>query len=65
MTEEKKEICGLCPIHRLLSRLAGSEAVQHLLRAKKEVLLALRAALDARIEALEEKAQRLEKIEVE
>jgi len=65
MTEERKEICEICPLYRLLSRVVGSEAVGHLRQARKEVLLALRSMLDARIEALEKKAARLEKIEVE
>lgn len=65
MAEAKKEICEICPLYRLLSRFAGSEAVDHLLRARKEVLLAVRSVLDARIDALERKRERLEKIEVQ
>jgi len=65
MTEGKKEICEICPLYRLLSRLVGSEAVSHLIQARKEVLLAVRSALDAQIEALEKKREKLEKIKVQ
>ncbi|HID06791.1 MAG TPA: hypothetical protein EYP10_06550 [Armatimonadetes bacterium] len=50
---------------RCMTGLIGREAVEHLLNAKKEVLLAARAFLDARIQRMEEATQRLRRIEVE
>ncbi|HIE53190.1 MAG TPA: hypothetical protein EYP85_15670 [Armatimonadetes bacterium] len=63
MCKEEKEC--VCPICRLFSCILGSEAIRHLRQARKEVLLAVRSLIDARIEALEKKEEELEHIEVE
>ncbi len=41
----------------LFSFLIPSRANEHLLRARKEILLALRSLIDARIESLEKRAE--------
>lgn len=50
---------------RCMIGLLGREAVEHLINARKELLLAVRSIIDARIHRLEEATQRLRKIEVE
>ncbi|MFA4030345.1 MAG: hypothetical protein GDYSWBUE_002038 [Candidatus Fervidibacterota bacterium] len=50
---------------RCMIGLIGKEAVEHLVNARKELLLAVRSIIDARIHRLEEATQRLRKIEVE
>ncbi|MFA4015245.1 MAG: hypothetical protein RUDDFDWM_000323 [Candidatus Fervidibacterota bacterium] len=52
-------------ILRCMVGLLGREAVEHLVNAKKELLLAVRSVIDARIQHLDEATQRLKKIEVE
>jgi len=57
MAEEKtREIKISIPVPEdLLPLFLPAAALGHLLRAKKEVLLALRALIDSRIEVLEKK----------
>ncbi len=43
-----------CPLCELLDRLRRSEAGRHLLTARREVLLAMRACLDRRINFVEQ-----------
>lgn len=50
---------------RCMVGLLGREAVEHLMNARKEILLAVRSIIDARIQRLEEASQRIRKIEVE
>jgi hypothetical protein len=57
---------GLCPVGMFLT-LAGEarpEVVEHLLKAGRELMLAARALLDARLQPATEGA-RLEKIDLE
>jgi hypothetical protein len=60
--------CPYCVLTRTLQmeNLIGSEAAAHLRRSQKEVLLALRGAIDAAIRNLERKSEppRAEKIDV-
>ncbi len=53
--EKMREIKILVP-EELFTWFLPASTHEHLLRAKKEVLLALRSLLDARIEALEKRA---------
>lgn len=53
--EKMREIKILVP-EELFTWFLPAQTHEHLLRAKKEVLLALRSLLDARIEALEKQA---------
>ncbi|MCS7252871.1 MAG: hypothetical protein RMK18_05240 [Armatimonadota bacterium] len=50
---------------RCATGLLGREAVEHLVNARKELLLAVRSIIDARIQRLEEATQRLRKVEIE
>jgi hypothetical protein len=60
MAEAKvKEIRITLP-EELFNLFLPGETQQHLLRAKKELLLALRALIDARVEALEKKEEKSE-----
>jgi hypothetical protein len=52
-------------ILRCMVGLLGREAVEHLVNAKRELLLAVRSVIDARIQHLDEATQRLKRIEVE
>jgi hypothetical protein len=57
---------GLCPVGMFLT-MAGEarpEVVEHLLKAGRELMLAARALLDARLQQAKE-APRLEKIDLE
>jgi hypothetical protein len=60
MTEEKtREIKITIPVpEELFPLFMPAAAFGHLLQAKKEALLALRAMIDSRIEALEKKANK-------
>jgi len=53
--EKMREIKILIP-EDLFTLFIPAQTHEHLLRARKEVLLALRSLLDARIEALEKRA---------
>lgn len=70
MPEAKgKEIRIVLP-EELFNLFLPAETHKHLMRAKKEILLALRSFIDARIEALEKREERVteekkKKIEVE
>jgi len=57
LAEEKtKEIKITIPVpDELISLFLPGAAYEHLLRAKKETLLALRALIDSKIESLEKK----------
>ncbi len=51
--EEIKRERPICPFAYLLERLASSECGKHLLFAKKEILLGIRAILDKKIEEID------------
>ncbi|MGB8952871.1 MAG: hypothetical protein WCC06_09450 [Candidatus Aminicenantales bacterium] len=55
MAEEKTKEIRITIPEELFSFCLASPAYEHLLRAKKEALLALRALIDSRIVALEKK----------
>jgi hypothetical protein len=58
MAEEKvKEIKITIP-EELLSLVIPEKSISHLLKARKEILLAFRSLIDAKIEALEKKEQK-------
>ena len=58
MAEEKvKEIKITIP-EELLSLVIPEKAISHVLKARKEILLAFRSLIDAKIEALEKKEQK-------
>ena len=58
MAEEKvKEIRITLP-EELFSLVLPEKAISHLLKARKEVLLAFRSLIDAKIEVLEKKEQK-------
>ena len=58
MAAEKMREIKICLPEELFTLFLPSEAQEHLLRAKKEVLLAVRSLIDARLESLENKGGR-------
>jgi hypothetical protein len=62
-------ICSVafCPICTAVTALgeAKPELVEHLLLASRELLLAVRAVIDARLESQPERPTRLERLEIE
>jgi hypothetical protein len=69
MAAEKMREIKISVPEELFSLLVPSETKAHLLRAKKEVLLAVRSLIDARLEALDrragQKAEPKRKIKIE
>lgn len=69
MAAEKMREIKICIPEELFTLFLPSQAHEHLLRAKKEVLLAFRSLIDARLEALEKrdarKAEPKRKIKIE
>ncbi len=57
MAAEKTREIRISIPEELFSFLIPSQTSEHLLRAKKEILLALRSLIDARIEWLEKKTE--------
>lgn len=57
---------GFCPVAMLLTatQQVRPEVVEHLMAASREVLLAVKAVVDARVDAFE-RASPLERIEIE
>lgn len=69
MSEKKtREIRIILP-EELFSLFPSQKTVKHLVQAKKEMLLALRSIIDARLEALdrmgEKKAEKKKKIKID
>lgn len=60
MAEAKVREIRITLPEELFNLFLPGEAHQHLLRAKREVLLALRSLIDARIEVLEKKEEKRE-----
>ena len=58
MGAEKMREIKICLPEELFAFLLPFAAQEHLLNARKEVLLAFRSLIDARIEALEKRAAR-------
>ncbi len=57
MADEKSREIKIVLPEELFALLVPGKAQQHLLSAKKELLLAVRSLIDARIEALEKRAE--------
>jgi hypothetical protein len=57
MAAEKMREIRISIPEELFSFIIPSRTNEHLLRAKKEILLALRSLIDARIESLEKRAE--------
>jgi hypothetical protein len=57
MAAEKMREIRISIPEELFSFIIPPQASEHLLRAKKEILLALRSLIDARIEWLEKRAE--------
>jgi hypothetical protein len=67
MANKKETPYPQCPIVDLFTRFFQSEVSEHLIKAKKEILLAVRSLIDARIENLEKwekKGKKAEKVEI-
>jgi len=58
MAEEKIREIKICIPEELFSLFLPEKAFSHLLKARKEVLLAFRSLIDAKIEALEKMAEK-------
>jgi hypothetical protein len=58
MAAEKMREIKIAVPEELFSLFLPPQAQEHLLKARKEVLLALRSLIDARLEALEKRAAR-------
>ena len=58
---------ALCPICMAVTALgeARPDLVEHLLLAGREMLLAIRALMDARLEGVEERPAKLERLSIE
>ena len=69
MSEGKTKEIRICIPEELFSFFLPEETAGHLLKAKKEMLLAFRSLIDAKIEALEKKkvkkTERKKKIKIE
>lgn len=50
---EKCDMSGYCPLCKAYNRLSSSEAGRHLLNAKREMLLAVKALLEGEIQKTE------------
>jgi hypothetical protein len=58
MASEKMREIKVCIPEELFALFLPFQAQEHLMKAKKEVLLAVRSLVDARLEALEKRAAR-------
>ncbi|MFQ6082197.1 MAG: hypothetical protein ACE5WD_02425 [Candidatus Aminicenantia bacterium] len=58
MTEKAHREIKIVIPEDLVSLLIPEEAIQHGLKAKKEILLAIRSLIDAKIEALDKKTEK-------
>ena len=58
MASEKMREIKICLPEELFALFLPSQAQEHLLKARKEVLLAFRSLIDARLEALEKRSAR-------
>lgn len=46
---EKCELTPICPVYKICSVLSLSEAGKHILNAKREILLALKAVIEKEV----------------
>ena len=58
MSEAKTKEIKICIPEELFSLFLPEKTFDHILKAKKEVLLAFRSLIDAKIEALEKKEEK-------
>lgn len=58
MAEEKVREIKITIPEELFSLVIPEKAISHVLKARKEILLAFRSLIDAKIEALEKKEQK-------
>jgi len=58
MAEEKVREIKITIPEELLSLVIPEKSISHLLKARKEILLAFRSLIDAKIEALDKKEQK-------
>ena len=58
MAEEKLREIKITIPEELFSLVVPEKAISHMLKARKEILLAFRSLIDAKIEALEKKEQK-------
>lgn len=58
MSEERIREIKICIPEDLFSLVVPEKALNHILKAKKELLLSLRSLIDAKIEALEKKEEK-------
>jgi hypothetical protein len=58
MASEKMREIKVCIPEELFALFLPFQSQEHLMKAKKEVLLAVRSLVDARLEALEKRAAR-------
>lgn len=61
MNEAKTKEIKICIPEEIFSFFFPEETIDHILNAKKEVLLAFRSLIDAKIEALEKKVEKKDK----
>ena len=54
----KCELASICPVYRLFSTLSSSPAGRHLLNAKKELLLAIKALLEKEVERIDQRQEK-------
>ncbi len=58
MAEEKMREIKITIPEELFSLVMPEKAISHVMKARKEILLAFRSLIDAKIEALEKKEQK-------
>jgi len=64
--ERRAERCGHCPLQAALMYLLPPAAREHLINAKREVLLAIKALIEDRISRLEElREAKAQKVDIE
>ncbi len=54
---EKCEAMNYCPVYRIYEHLSSSEAGEHLLNAKKEMLLAVKSLIEKEVKRTEKKGK--------
>jgi|AntAceMinimDraft_8_1070364.scaffolds.fasta_scaffold355278_1 hypothetical protein len=63
---EKCEAMNYCPVYRIYEHLSSSEAGEHLLNAKKEMLLAVKSLIEKEVKRTEKKgkSQKARKVKI-
>ncbi|MFQ6055992.1 MAG: hypothetical protein ACE5J3_08445 [Methanosarcinales archaeon] len=52
--------CKICPIYKIIKKTQKSEVIKHLQLAEREILLAIRAGLSAKLKITESKLKKVE-----